>query len=309
MTEKTEEVSAKPTEHRAVLIPILTIVIGMVVVINCSSWLDARRLPVAEDSQNELYLSDSTLKRLSLAFNGLVSDWYWMRALQYVGQRIINHGRQLDSLGELDLKLLAPLLDRSTTLDPQFTQPYEYGAIILPDVDLKEAIRITQKGIAANPTSWRLRQYLGYIYWQQGDFKMASQIYGEAASLPDAPPWLAAMQAQMLAQGGSNDTARQIYARIYQESDDPNVREMARKRLLQVRWFEEREAIRQAIAEYQAKNHSCPSSFRVMTSLSQDRRLRFDDTGSPVDPSGYPYQLIANGCDVALNEASEVPAK
>ena len=38
-------------------------------------------------------------------------------------------------------------------------EPYEYAAIVLPGIDIKEAIRITQKGIAANPSSWRLYQH------------------------------------------------------------------------------------------------------------------------------------------------------
>ena len=54
-------------------------------------------------------------------------------------------------------------------------EPYEYAAIVLPGIDVKEAIRITRKGIAANPSSWRLHQHLGYIYWQQQDYEAARE--------------------------------------------------------------------------------------------------------------------------------------
>ncbi len=105
----------------------------------------------------------------------LAADWYWMRSLQYVGRKVLTSGQgfQLDNLGGLNLKLLPPLLDTATTLDPQFLEPYEYAAIVLPGIDVKEAIRITQKGIAANPSSWRLYQHLGYIHWQQQDYEAA----------------------------------------------------------------------------------------------------------------------------------------
>src|SRR6185503_8501199 len=133
----------------------------------------------AQQEEEPLYLTGTALKRASLSFNGLAADWYWMRSLQYVGGKILKVPASvpLDSLGQLDLKLLAPLLDTATTLDPQFMEPYEYAAIVLPDVDLPEAIRITKKGIAANPTAWRLRQHLGFIYWQQKDFQAAGDAY------------------------------------------------------------------------------------------------------------------------------------
>jgi hypothetical protein len=117
------------------------------------------------------------------------------------------------------------------------------------------------------------------------------------------------MQAQMLAQGGSRDTARAIYSQMYLGSDDPTVREMAQKRLLQVQWFDERDIIRAAISEYRDTHKQCPVSFRDIADRLSKAKLRFDRSGVPVDPANFPYQLIQNGCDVALNENSEVPAK
>ena len=311
MSVKTEALLVHSNDRRAVLIPILIIALGLIAAVNCSRWMDVHKVSGSNESQDELYLSDATLKRLSLGFNGLVADWYWMRALQYVGQRIINHqsDQQLDNLGALDLKLLAPLLDRSTTLDPHFMEPYEYAAVVLPDVDLKEAIRLTRKGMEANPTDWRLPQYLAYVYWQQGDFKTAAEIYGHAAQLPYAPYWLTAMKAQMLAGGGSRDTARSIYNEMYLHSEEPLVREMARKRILQVQSLDERDLIRRIISNYSARNGHCPASFREIAAALHETKLRLDSEGVPVDPADFPYQLVENGCEVDLDPHSEVPAK
>ena len=155
-----------------------------------SRWLDARRPPSDPNIEGErLYLTGNTAKRMSLGFNGLVADWYWMRSLQYVGRKILSTSSDvpLDDLGALNLKLLAPLLDTATTIDPPFLEPYEYAAVVLPAVNVDEAIRITKKGIAANPSVWRLYYHLGYIYWQRGDFKAASETYGAGAAIPGAP--------------------------------------------------------------------------------------------------------------------------
>jgi len=197
-------------------------------------WTDTMRPPPDPNAIDEsLYLNGKTARRISLGFNGLVADWYWMRSLQYVGKKILSQPEDvaIDDLSKLNLKLLAPLLDTATTLDPEFLDPYEYAAIVLPAVDVQEAIRITQKGIDANPNAWRLYQHLGYIYWQQGNYQAASETYGRGAQIPGVPPWMLAMKAKMLADGGSRDTAREIYMRMFEESNDEQVKDMARKHL------------------------------------------------------------------------------
>ena len=176
----------------------------------------------------------------------------------------------IDDLGQLNLKLLAPLLDTATTLDPEFLDPYEYAAIVLPAVDVQQAIRITQKGIDANPNAWRLYQHLGYIYWQQRNYQAASEIYGRGAQIPGAPPWMEAMKAKMVAEGGSRDTAREIYTRMYEQSAEEQVKEMARRRLLQLDSLDQRDGLRKLFTAYQdAYRQVSRFLARARTSLSR----------------------------------------
>src|SRR5215210_5648663 len=191
------------TERTKTVALSLVVVLGMVAVFGLSRLMDARRPPVNSALEEErLYLTGAAARRASLSFNGLIADWYWMRALQYVGRKIIKHQNeqgevQLDNLGSLDLRLLYPLLDTTTTLDPQFIAVYEYGAVVLPEININDAIKLLQKGIAANPSVWRLYHHLGYIYWQRGDYRRASEIYSEGAHLPGAAPWMMLMSARM----------------------------------------------------------------------------------------------------------------
>ena len=55
---------------------------------------------------------------------------------------------------------------------------------------------------------------------------------GRGAQIPGVPAWMLAMKAKMLADGGSRDTAREIYTRMFEESNDDQVKDMARKHLL-----------------------------------------------------------------------------
>ena len=289
----------------------LVVMIGMTCAALLVRRLDTLRPPPDPNAIDEsLYLNGKTARRISLGFNGLAADWYWMRSLQYVGRKIMNvDDVPIDNLGQLNLKLLAPLLDTATTLDPEFLDPYEYAAVVLPAIDVNEAIRITKKGIDANPNAWRLYHHLGYIYWQQRDYQAASEIYGRGAQIAGAPPWMEAMKAKMTADGGSRSTAREIYTRMYEQSADEKVRDMARKRLLQLDSLDQRDALRKLFVAYQTRTGKCPNAWKEIEPVFRALRVDIDSSGAPLDPSGMPYVLRAGACEVDLDPKSQIPAK
>jgi tetratricopeptide (TPR) repeat protein len=248
---------------------------------------------------------------MSLGFNGLVADWYWMRTLQYVGRKIESYQGelQLDDLSPVGLRLLAPMLDVATTLDPDFLAAYQYAAVVLPAVDVDAAVKLTEKGIAANPHAWPLYQHLGYIHWQRRDYQKASEVYRRGAQIPGAPRWMELMARRMEAEGGSRDTARAIYTQLYEQADDESIKLLARNRLLQLRSLDERDLIRRVLAQYQARTGRCAGSWGEVAPVLRAVRLNVDASGTPVDPSGAPYQLVQGGCDVDLGPHSSVPRK
>jgi tetratricopeptide (TPR) repeat protein len=311
----------------------LVIVLGLAEVVLLAHWIDDHRqdrnAPISEE---RLYVDGGTAKRLTLAFNGVAADWYWMRSLQYVGRKIVNYedshdGRfNLGNLSSLNLTMLPPLLRVTTMLDPQFMAPYEFGAVILPELNQDEAISLMNYGIAANPSSWRLYHFLGYIYWQRKDYSQASDVYAAGAKLPGAPAWMAALSARLKAEGGSRDAAREMYGHLYDSSSDDSVKQMVEKQLLRLDSLDERDMIRRTLDAYKARNGRCAPSWREVSDalparidmgglngtpvdrLRVYRQMKFDAvTGAPLDPSGAPYRLIKEGCDVDLSEDSKVP--
>lgn len=261
-------------------------------------------------SDEELYASAGFVRRVvPPAFRGLVADYYWMRALQYVGRKTMAREGDihLDDLSEFDLRLLAPLLDTATTLDPQFLTVYEYGAAVLPVVDAEAAVRLVSKGVERNPSAWRLYHQLGYIYWRGGRFSDASRIYRAGASISGAPAWMSSMAAQMEAEGGSRAVAREMFRRMLEESDDESVKLNAAQRLLWLQSLDEREAIRRLLADFRARAGRCPARWSEVARELRGMNLRVDASGAPLDPSGVEY--ILTDCDVALNRASEILAR
>jgi tetratricopeptide (TPR) repeat protein len=291
-----------------VILAALALSVALVRVIDARTTVAKKRV-----NDEPLYLKPATARRLALAFNGLASDWYWMRSLQYVGGSLVefeeSHAESF-TLADMDLHLLPSLLRVSTALDPQFIAPYEYGAFVLPEVDSEAAIALVNSGIANNPSSWRLHQHLGYIYWRRKDYERASATYAAGAKLPGAPSWMAAMGARMKAEGGSHDAAREMYRHLYDSSNDPAVKDMVEKQVMRLDYLDQREAIRKVLNAYKSADGRCASSWRDVANQLRALGLSLDPkTGAPLDPSSTPYELIRNGCDVGLDINTRVPFK
>jgi tetratricopeptide (TPR) repeat protein len=305
------------------LLLISILIAGLGASVALAHVMDARRGADQNQSDETLYVGGATAKRLALGFNGLAADWYWMRSLQYVGRKIVHFEDTHDAhvsfstLADLDLRLLPSLLKVSTTLDPQFMAPYEFGATILPEINSDQAIELLNAGIAANPNAWRLYQHLGYVYWQRHDYQKASELYTAGGKLAGAPPWMLAMGAHMKAEGGSRNAAREMYQHLYDSSNDRAVRDMVEKQLMRLDSLDDRDAIRQVLTIYKEKNGRCPVSWReisgqlaqarLMSAPNSARALRMDATGAPLDPSGVAYWL--EDCDVDLGKETQVPRK
>ena len=288
------------------------VVAGLAASFGLARWLDARR--PSEDpfaSYEELYLKPETARRMSLAFNGLAADWYWLRSLQYVGRKVEAYQGEftLDDMRPLGIRNLGALLEQTVALDPQFTAAYEFGAVVLPSIDRDAAVRLVERGIRENQGDWRLYQHLGYIHWQAGHFREASAAYEAGARQSGAPAWMHVMAAQMNAQGGSRAVAREMYQRMYEGAADEQVRTLAVTRLAQLESLEERDRIRQVLNDFRNHAGRCPADWREVAPQLRAAKLGLDATGAPLDPSNVRYVLDTAACDVNPGPDSKIPKK
>ncbi|HZI18166.1 MAG TPA: hypothetical protein VEY09_06165 [Pyrinomonadaceae bacterium] len=291
---------------------VAVVLLGLCAAAGLVRWVETNRpAELAQKEIEELYVSPEAARRASLCFNGLAADWYWMRSLQYVGRRALAHGGRvnIEDLSPLGLKMLAPLLDVTTTLDPQFIAAYEFGSAILPAFDPDAAVALIEKGIAVNPDSWRLYQHLGYVRWQRGQYREASAAYDAGSRRPGAPRWMKELSARIEAEGGDRSVAREVFSRLHEEADDEQVRQLALRRLAQVQSFDERDLIRAQLSKFRGQKGPCPSDWSELApALRRAGGLALDSSGAPLDPSGAPYVLDAARCEVDLDPVrSQVP--
>ena len=301
----------RPQNLKDIALSLVIFGLGFAALISLTSKIEAIRPPLpAGYEDSDLTVEGGRLRGYSLGAEGLAADWYWMRALQYLGTKMIETEMHPGmDLKPLNPRLLYPMLDNASTLDPRFMTVYIYGATVLPEVDPNQAISLTQKGIDHNPNEWKLYHFLGFIYWDLKDYPKAAEVYERGSHLAGAHNWMHMMSVNMRSEGGSRDTARQIYTQVYNEAQDEETRGFATARLLGLESLDEREAINTALAAFVEKNGRCPADWREAFSslrgakVNRRKELRFDSaTLAPVDPSDTPYILLNEGkCEVSLN--------
>jgi tetratricopeptide (TPR) repeat protein len=231
--------------------------------------------------------SPEAIRHMSLGYNGLMADVYWTRVVQYFGNRHREYS--------MEYRSLKPLLDITTELDPHLIVAYEFGSTFLAQPppegagDPDAAIALINRGIENNPGYWRFYYTLGYIYYlEKRDPASAAKAFEAGAAKPGAHFWMKIMAALMESDAGSINTARYLWSRIYEESQDPQVRDNARHRLMALDVDEGIPQLEQIIAQYHQKTGDWPSSWQQ---LIQAHLLR----GIPLDPAGAPYVLTPGG--------------
>jgi len=245
-----------------------------------------------------LYLwSGDQVRRLAPGFEGLMADVYWLRTVQYFGgQRVFATEKRFD--------LLEPLIDITVTLDPRFEIAYRYGASFLAEPwpigagKPESAVSLLERGVRNLPRSWLLQQHLGfYAYFFLRDPRRAADALLAARKLPGAPPWLETMAADFLAKGGERQTARKMWARLYEQQEEGPLKRNALNQLQRLDALDAADALERFTAEFRRRRGRWPDSFQE---LGQAGFLPFP----PVDPTGVPFQYDPQGGKVEIARES-----
>ncbi len=264
--------------------------------------LQAIRQRVAPRSSQEeggLYLrSGTTIARIGLAYDAVLADVYWIRAVQYFGRTRLSH----DPDKRYDL--LYPLLDIATTLDPRFTIAYRFGAIFLaeafPDGPGRpdQAIALLRKGLAADPAQWLYAQDAGFVYyWWLQDYRTAAAWFDRASRISGAPWWLRSLAATTLADGGDRRASRQLWEQIYRTADNEWLRNNAQLRLAQLDAMDQIDALTALVGRFKAVTGRQPGTWNALVASGWFRSI-------PVDPAGVPFDLDPSSGGVSVAKRS-----
>ena len=257
-------------------------------------------------------------------FQNIVSDSYWLSAIQYIGS---------NALGSEYKEYLYVMLNFITDLNPYFTFPYQIGELLLPsyneryenlnDAEIqkntKQAIKIGLKGIEKNCDKKKVEKakneydlkklwtdesykntcsdamipyYLAYTYyWNLHDGQKSSEYYRIAATNTDAPTGARTMAAIM--QGKSGDREKSIIMLLsLAESIEGNKNSLCQQL--------SKELGTSLLSAFNAKATLTGNGLKMIESYRKDMIQKLDE-GSGANNSGY--QNIDNLCSTYLNKA------
>jgi hypothetical protein len=172
---------------------------------------------------DNLYLpSGRFVKPASLGYRQLVADLTWFSAVQYYGgYRKAYH----------DLAYFEGLIDIVTDLDPHFEFPYVFGAVVLSQDmrSMDRAIRLLKKGMAHNPTAWKLPFEAGFLYYVDGqDPAMAGRYFELASRMPGGGDRARRFAAFVYSKSGHTETSIRMWEELIEQTDEPYMRELAK---------------------------------------------------------------------------------
>ena len=265
---------------------VAVIVLLAVAVVTLQAVHERNGGPPAATSETLLYLrSPDTMRRLALSYDSLLADVYWIRAVQYYG------GMRLSPQVDKRYELLFPLLDLTTSLEPRFNMAYLFGSIYLaesppggpgrPDL----AITLLEKGLRAQPEKWEFAQSIGFVhYWWRQDYEQAASWFSRAATIPNAPIWMAPLAATTLAEGGSRESSRLLWRQIADTAEDEWFRNEAGRRLQQLDAMDQIDTLQSAVEALERRRGVSPSDWSDLRAAGYLR-------GTPADPTGVPNEL------------------
>ena len=152
------------------------------------------------------------LRVLSLGFDRLIADLFWLRTVYYMGDE------RSDAAGYPAAARLANLV---TDIDPYFRTVYVVmsGAVGALQGDPDAAIALLEKG-TRHVEYWKLHFILGFNYFMEKlDYASAAR-HMQLAAEKGGPPYLQLLSARLYAQAGDPETAIAFIRARLQETED-----------------------------------------------------------------------------------------
>jgi hypothetical protein len=191
-------------------------------------------------------------KLMSLGFEQVMADWYWVQALQYF----------TDSAQEVNrFRNLGDFLDVVIGVDPDFEYAYKFAGVAIPYdtgrfrfANTDRAIDFLERGVRRFPGNWELHFYLGfYLLNFRDDPSGAAEQFASAANITGSPSYLKLFAARLFSVGGELGRARIFTETILAGTSDETERAQLMKRLREIDMEQQLRDLEAAARQFHAR--------------------------------------------------------
>jgi hypothetical protein len=262
----------------------------------------AESLPALKRTDDGASIEDAlppaSQRTLAFGFTALLSDWYWLQAIQYYGTPA-NRAEHFRGLAEL--------LDLTTNLDPDFDYAYQFGGVSLPYHDETDklwyntaaAIRLLQKASSTHVSRWQVPWELGYnLYTFRGDYTEAGKAIAIAAKRANAPPYLESLALRLLAQGGELATALELTRAALSQAKEDREKTELQQRILALLLQQDLTKLNAAVDTLRARGRK-PDSIQELFGVD-------GLTSIPDDPFGGQFEIDQQTGEVRSQHADKL---
>jgi len=237
----------------------------------------ASRVALMDPDRPVSFPKPSLVKSASLKHHTLTADFYWFKAIQYLGN-CLNY--------QIKPFQLWRYADFITELDPKFLEAYYYPAVVMitDQITPEENVRLLEKGRKNLPDSWEPPYLLGFVYYYfMNEYEKAAENLDLAAKLGGYVPY-AIFAARIRAEGGNPDLSISFLEEII---NDPKIKAWKSSAEEMVKGVTQRKHLDQLnllIEEFKARFGSYPSDLEELVKAGLLNSL-------PLDPMGGIYYL------------------
>lgn len=238
-----------------------------------------RQRPASPQAAELSYLPKGEyLKVAVLGYRQAVADLIWVKAVHLLG------GRQR---AVEEYRAAYHAVDVLTDLDPKFVYAYQATGTILAIWGnlIPESVAILTKGVTHNPEVWELPFLLGYTYYfEQREPAKAAPYFRLASRLKGAPGYLSGLATRMTVEAGDLDAALEFLQRMYQQQQDPRLREGLEQRIREVVAEKDIGFLEGGVRQYRARYGRLPLRLEDLVTRGIIQQI-------PEEPLGGSYRL------------------
>lgn len=235
-----------------------------------------------------LYLpNEKLLNHFTAGLNGVVADLLWLQCIQYTAKEFRSQ--------EHKFTWLEHMANTVTRLDPDFTGAYQYGGTLLAAIDNDGgAMELLERGIVARPDSWELPFEVAKVYIlnrrdEAGSPAAASYFLTMTAErTPEHAEYFADWAQEMQVQHDMLTSGKHIWRDVLETSSDEFMRELAKRKLLELQLHETCGVLTQAAGHYEAALGETPPDVAALA-------VAGFITAVPEDPAGGSFLITNEG--------------
>lgn len=139
------------------------------------------------------------IKLISGTFQSFWADIFYIRGIMAITGKFENREERTYWVQQ-NLKL-------ATDLDPELLQAYFFGGIVLGRTEktIRMGIKFLKEALIKRPSDWHIFYWIGFSFYELGDYSLAIKYYKKASDFPDAPEYLKSNQPMLYYKAGKPD--------------------------------------------------------------------------------------------------------